>query len=689
MNKKDKMPPATVWKRKSPYDPEKYIKNVHVKQPSSNLEVKTVNIPSPEQKHKQPVTNSISSHFTHPESIPIRNFKQSEQLTSHYNVHKERYVANGKPELYYNNNLSSESTEKYNSSLYNKPQTKHMLSTGVFKNAYTGDSYETFENHLPPPNTTKGHIPAHQLQQVQPKLVHLQGGFNHHNPPPRRKEQLGHIFNPISKRGGSNVWGPQLYEQEIRKQTTEFASRGMYNNRHGSYAVEPSMHGEKPHGYIGYVPRNQFRPYIPATQELSLQDRSQGQQELPVDTTKREQHSGKVFNRKAPPVMVDRKPYADTSLNGVQAVTEIPIISDNVGPQGENVQLYITPAGLENGRRRSNIVGDPDRQNRIALEQRTPLPLNVPHETTVTIIDPNVKSKANPLRQTRQASGPTQSSTGNTIVSEFKVKPTSDSKSLPTTAPNVLNNIGSWLIEDTTLKPTQKEHLTTHPNNVLPISKAGILMHNTQSKDTQRVGHTLPSRPANPVNDAPVIITDFGIRDTQRVGHTLPSRPANPVTNAPLMITDFDIRDSLKVATMENPFRQSNPAYVKASPSAKIFSDVRNTNHRPDYPIFSHHQGVEGHSTAPSVVHSQHITTMQHRGVQKQPYVTQKQQISDGVGNQAKQNIGIHHINNTRVPFVLIGNTNTITPIGTHRLFGQMRSNKKEVEGATIELIED
>lgn len=241
--------------------------------------------------------------------------------------------------------------EPYVNSLYETPydQAKNVISTGFLMNPYTGVVTETFENQLPPPNTTKGSIPNYQLDQVNPKLVHLKGGYNHHRPPHRKREQPGWVFNPVSARGGSLPFGEQVYTPYIRENLTKLVSRDIYNNQNGNYPVEWSMNGERPSGMFGYVPRTRAVPYLPATHSANQSsNRFNTADVMSADLTKREEYTGQWFSRKAHLLVTDRAQYPTTLLNGVDAVASIPINTDREGKVNDLSQCYTIAPHLDN-----------------------------------------------------------------------------------------------------------------------------------------------------------------------------------------------------------------------------------------------------------------------------------------------------------------------------------------------------
>jgi len=153
----------------------------------------------------------------------------------------------------------------------------NRVATGLMHNAYTGEWFETFEDQIPPPNTTKGSISHDALRRTNPRLVHMQGGFDHNAKRPQ-KQEISWEQEPLS---GRSAVGPQRYSRDIRQRATHLVKRdtfGARNHEHpeaedpdafwGQYGSEPAR--EQPTGYVGYVPRHRYTPHMPATQELDL-----------------------------------------------------------------------------------------------------------------------------------------------------------------------------------------------------------------------------------------------------------------------------------------------------------------------------------------------------------------------------------------------------------------------------------
>jgi hypothetical protein len=227
-----------------------------------------------------------------------------QDLRAHIGVTRNRYLGQtrGVPIFQKPSKLPG---QPFTDSLYTTPtdMQKNMISTGTLANPYTGQVYELFENQLPPGDRDYS-LAKKQLKEINPQLLNLQGRYNDHNPPPNKKEQDGSVFKPVSARGGSNVFGPQLYTKQINDQLADIAMRSLYNNRGGDQVVEPAFAKERPANQFGHVPRIRMNPYIVPTNEL------EGSYVTPaavvgVNTMKREEYTGAMYSRQTKP-SVDR-----------------------------------------------------------------------------------------------------------------------------------------------------------------------------------------------------------------------------------------------------------------------------------------------------------------------------------------------------------------------------------------------
>lgn len=257
------------------------------------------------------------------------------------NVETQRYKGQAPlKNIYYP--ASESPAEPVTELLYQMPgdEQQNMVSTGTLVNPYVNETYETLVNQLPPPNTFQP-IMKSQLQAPNPRLIQMSGGINHHLPTLHRTEQCGSVFKPTSALGGVAPQGMTNYEEKVTQTLKNYAKRDLYNNRNGDQPCERSI-GERPYGYVGLVPRVRIQPSVPNTQELNTNGRTTIAEISNADLRKREEHTGEFFTRKAH-ILVQRDIAPDTLINGTEAVSQIPIITDRVQKDG-NTQGWLTPA---------------------------------------------------------------------------------------------------------------------------------------------------------------------------------------------------------------------------------------------------------------------------------------------------------------------------------------------------------
>ena len=162
--------------------------------------------------------------------------------------------------------MQSKYIGSYSDELFKTPidNTENKISTGIMTNPYTGETYETFENAMPPPNADK-YIPADRFEMANPRLIQMAGGINTHAPLPKKKEVCldvpGTDFGP-------NVWGDQLYDEERRRRMVEIVNRDLWNNRNGDMSTAAAVAKEKPAGFVGVQAMYRSLPYLPPTQTL-------------------------------------------------------------------------------------------------------------------------------------------------------------------------------------------------------------------------------------------------------------------------------------------------------------------------------------------------------------------------------------------------------------------------------------
>jgi len=218
-------------------------------------------------------------------------------------------------------------------------RTSDVVSKGIMTNTHTGETFEVFENAMPPPTTTKGAINPDQLKKTNPRLVWLNGGKDPNAPLVSKKEICQKMPGPD---GGPNVWGDQLYAGERLSRQTEMASRDIFNNRSGIYATDISLSGERPAGMVGLQPYYRERPYVPPTNQLDNKGWIGPVAEQTMNAMDREKVMGRVETRKP-----DLTVYPHTGLPdafvGVQAPEVVGVVNPKPTWRGASTTLYNGP----------------------------------------------------------------------------------------------------------------------------------------------------------------------------------------------------------------------------------------------------------------------------------------------------------------------------------------------------------
>lgn len=592
---------------------------------------------------------------------------------AHKFVRENRYNAQKlKKNIYIRPN--TDDSEPYTTSLYQTPYdtTKNLISTGKLVNTYSGEVYETFENQLPPPDTNRNVMLKTQFEKINPRLLHLTGGYNWHNPPPRRKEQSGEVFHPVSARGGASAFGSNLYDAQVTQQLKQFASRDIYNNQDGNQVVEPSMYGDKPQGYFGLVPRVRYSPFLPATQELDLKGRVQAPEALNPDLRKREQYTGEFFARKAN-LLVDRAINPNTLLNGVEAVSQIPIASDHVGKFGQ-CRTYIQPAFIDGA---PYVLHEEYRDGKTMSGSTTRAgPIDFGNnEPTQQPIDTSFRAKLNPEQSNPISSGPSFQA-GDLITSETTNRPSGKflaeyklptaSASIPTTGETLVSqqNIRAsgkiGIVDESfgnaglsneqfqnqlslpqlqTLRSTLKSHDYLFPTSALtPTPTAGIIVSDQTIRDTLKIPAAESAfRIGDPSKDGVggVLVSQASIRDSAKTSIAdQPFRIGEPSipSAGDILMSEADVRDTLKIAT-EDAFRSGPTDVILPQGYVLIDKDLPCTQ-RMTTLVSSHHAGPDGKMFGDQLP-LQLLTSKQYRGKSIQPYITQNKRVYDGIGGNS------------------------------------------------------
>ena len=269
-------------------------------------------------------------------------------VRTHHQVARNQYPGQTKPSAIHPQPSRTYTGTEFNTTLFATPTAmqENLISTGILSNPYTGQEYEIFENQLPP-GTTDRSLSKSQLNNINPRLVQLQGGLNHHNPPASKIEQDGSVFKPVSIVGGSNPFGPQLYTKQINDRQMDIIARSTYNNRGGDQVIEPAFAKERPANRYGYVPIIRQLPYLVPTNQI------EGHYISPpavtnVDTRKREQYTGIHFNTK-PRVHVKNRVFPHEGPEGTIVVGE----SDRILPHRDGTHAMMAGPGLSIGSHQS------------------------------------------------------------------------------------------------------------------------------------------------------------------------------------------------------------------------------------------------------------------------------------------------------------------------------------------------
>ena len=264
-----------------------------------------------------------------PQAILRNMFGDSQGTREHFTVNDNRYDGEQPPkEIYVERQSRYGPPAPYKPTTWSTPlgQVKPMEATGILKNPWTGEIYETFEEALPPPTTDRYTIPKYQLQQSNPRLVWANGGWDHNKPPPAKEELPGSVFNPVNARGGATVYGGSEYQDDLRAQNEVYTNRDVFNNRNFDFGFEQALPFERPANKYGYNDIVRFNPYIAPTNQLDKKGHMPTHEVVGADLTKREQWTGKFYNRKYK-ALATRWQSPD-AINGVHSVSQIPITTD-------------------------------------------------------------------------------------------------------------------------------------------------------------------------------------------------------------------------------------------------------------------------------------------------------------------------------------------------------------------------
>lgn len=155
--------------------------------------------------------------------------------------------------------------------LFQTPQgyQENLERFGVMTNANTGQTFELWQNALPPPTTNKYTVDPKTIKRPHVQLIRCNGGLDPSRPL-LQKTEVCNIMPGID--GGPNVWGPQLYAGKTRALAEQYYKRDLFMNRNGDHPTDIGFSREVPAGFVGYNFMPRFAPTMPATQVLDEND---------------------------------------------------------------------------------------------------------------------------------------------------------------------------------------------------------------------------------------------------------------------------------------------------------------------------------------------------------------------------------------------------------------------------------
>lgn len=155
----------------------------------------------------------------------------------------------------------------YDAQMYKTPydRTENLESTGFLTNPWTGTTFETFERAMPPPTTNKYTFTREQLKRTNPQLIWLNGGIDPNAQPLTKRETPKELPGPD---GGPNVWGTQMYANQIGRRQQEYAASQLYLNRNGDLVCEKDIPKQQPAGFVGLQDMTRNIPWLPPTNAL-------------------------------------------------------------------------------------------------------------------------------------------------------------------------------------------------------------------------------------------------------------------------------------------------------------------------------------------------------------------------------------------------------------------------------------
>ena len=504
----------------------------------------------------------------------------------HRNVETERYRGQKPVSNFYYRSADS-TAEPVSSTLYQTPtdEQRNMISTGTLVNPYLNETYETLVNQLPPPNTFQP-ITKKQLAAPNPKLIQMSGGIDIHQPTRHRTEQS---LKPVSVLGGVAPQGTVAYEQQVGQLLKQYTNRDLFNNRNGEQVCERLI-GEAPQGFVGLVPRHRLLPSVPATQNLDTGGRTTLAEISNADLRKREEHTGEFFSRRAR-VLVQRDIAPDRLINGVEAVSQIPIVTDRVQKDG-NTQGWITPAFLEEAAQ-SYAHLDQNVRSRLYSEQTT---------------------ASGPVEGFDQAGLPLQDAVKSTLKTVVMNHPLQQAGIQP-------QGNETTLLPQDPVKATLKTVVMNHP-----LQPAGIQSQGNETTlpatDLRAVPvknallqHPLPMHSVQAEQQSHVLQTLQNLRDTIKSQEQHPNPATTQPGNAGLALPTDEIRPTIK------PDRAAPTTSIQpiAPHSYVPIDDIADTQ-RMTMPYAKHAAVFDGERLG-DIAPLSNLTTQQYRGTEASQYL--------------------------------------------------------------------
>lgn len=522
----------------------------------------------------------------------------------------------------------------FTQSLFQTPvdQTQNLVSTGRLLNSYLGQDFETFENQLPPPNTDKS-MSRLQFEKVNPKLVWINGGYNHHNPPPRKTEQSGDVFRPVSALGGSVAFGSRnLYDPVVTSRVKMYAKSDLFNNRNGDYPQTPEIAREQPQGFVGYVQRDRHPNNLPATQEIDMRGWMPISQDLNPDLTKREEYTGEFCVRKNH--ISEEIVFGPNLINGIQAAGDFPMTLPETTRESQSLS-YVNAPSSNTGNLVTSEIGLPQ----TTRESQSLSYTNAPSRNIGNLVTSEVTLRPSLKPETTLPVNHSEmQNTGNLILSEISIRPALKTQMAELGLPvgHSALVVGNSTKHQDDLRPTLKTPATEatfgntsfyaeHTGSVL-VSQANLKAAPLKTFNAE--SSFAPNTGAIPTAGS-VIISEQTLRATLKIEDALriPADPFLDIGN--VVVSGWELRPTLKITT-EDTLRV-NPI---GSDVSNFFIDENQELTRLPRRInmfeasYINPMAAEVGDTLPL----QNATSQQYRGLQPQNYVTQVSRVPTGMG---------------------------------------------------------